>query len=80
MVIISELQHFFTLILYLNTIPVPGKLFFYARGHSHSTYARRRGVGGRGSQKSVCLRTRGEGGSLRSSTYACKKICTFSSL
>ena len=36
---------------------------------------------GRGSRKSVCLHTRGEGGSLRSRTYTCKKnICTFSSL
>ena len=39
-------------------------------GHSHSTYARRRGEG---VAKKRMFAYEGEGGSLRSSTYACKK-------
>ena len=47
------------------------------RGHSHSTCARR----GEGVAKKRMFAYEGEGGSLRSSTYACKKnCCTFSSL
>ena len=53
-------------------------IFFTFGVHSHSTYARR---GEEGVAKKTYICVRGGGGSLRSSTYACKKnSCTFSSL
>ena len=54
-------------------------IFFTFGGHSHSTYARR---GEEGVAKKRMFAYEGAGGSLRSSTYACKKMgsCTFSSL